>query len=112
MVDGDGCELTHIADFAFPSNSLGFFYVMWGGDGSAVQFFDTSGQKITINDDKKLLDGWVVGSIDQVGWDWKYNANIGKLHLWKNLGADNAEVIVDVDKMKILPETFTPTSSE
>lgn len=109
ITTGNSCEFSYFADVAFISNEAKIFYVQVGGDGSAITLYDTDGAEIKFADDKKILSGWVLGSIDGYGWDWSYKTKIATLHLWKELGAKNAIVLVDMDKSKIIPETFKET---
>lgn len=109
VTEGNSCEFTFLADMGFLSNTAKFFFVQIGGDGSVMTLYNLDGGEIKFSDEKNTLIGWNIGSIDEFGWAAEYKSTVATFHLWKELGAQNATVRVDMEKMKVFSETFKNT---
>jgi hypothetical protein len=106
IYEGGGCEFIW-AEPDFLENPLDLFQINHTGDGGFIVLYNLEGQKVSFSDEKKILEGWAIYKTELVGRNGDPATMRVKLFMYKDLGAKNATVLVDVDNFKVLPETLT-----
>lgn len=114
VYSGDCDGMVSVSDVGFFSNESDLFFIKMGSGGeSLIITYDFSGYEIKFTDEKKILADWSIRSIEKFGWEPEYKSHIATFYLSKDFGPDlkYANVKVDMDKLKVIPETFKETGS-
>lgn len=105
-INRDNRDTTLVSDFGFFGNPAKFIFLQFGSDNNSVVLYNLQGQELKYLDDKNLLTGWVVGSIDEYGWSSEYRAIVANFNLWKDNGNKKARVKVNLDELRVISESF------